>query len=258
MPDQQLFPFAIINPTARRESLVVPRVRCTPSSSAVSIGNQPILTGPLAPQSPVSPIIPLRPQNTPSQLQLAAQTPQEAEEWVAAIQSRISASSLDIEGLDLEGCSSYVPIESASDHQNAISQTLQLLDELLRGAPIVMESNDNAGIGSGPSANIAACAGVAGCADAVALAAGADGAPQLQTKAQLQGTALGSAGEEVTSSGVTGGAKPKLHTSWSEEEREQHANIMAHQQALRRATHLRQRKISTELKVSTQWSYAFI
>lgn len=103
----------------------------------------------------------------------------------------VQASSLDIEGLNLEGCSSYVPIESASDHQGAISQTLQLLDELLREAPVVMESSGGNSSVTGPSVNMAACAGAAGCAGAVALAAGADGvtAPQLpSTKTQLQGT----------------------------------------------------------------------
>ncbi|XP_022663772.1 uncharacterized protein LOC111251450 isoform X2 [Varroa destructor] len=246
MPDQQLFPFAVINPIARREALAVPRPSRTPTASTGSLGN---LQGTSGPQGFFDPIIPLRPQNTPSQLQLAAQTRHEADEWVAAIQSRISASSLDIEGLNLEGCSSYVPIESASDHHGAISQTLQLLDELLRETPVVMETNANTGNGGNakePVANATMCAGVVGGQGAAASAVGADVAPQLQAKAQLQSTVSTPAGDDIAA-----GAKPKLHTSWSEEEREQHASIMAHQQALRRATHLRQRKISTELKLET-------
>lgn len=37
-----------------------------------------------------------------------------------------------------------MPIESASDNQGAISQTLQLLNELLREAPVIVMDNAEA------------------------------------------------------------------------------------------------------------------
>ncbi|KAG0419703.1 hypothetical protein HPB47_003924 [Ixodes persulcatus] len=117
----------------------------------------------------------------------AADTEQDQQSWTEALRTRAQACSLDIQGLNLEGCANLAAgiREVSKRDENVLAQTLELLDELLK--------KKSQG--------------------------------QKLKKGQDQ---LGNSQEGV-------------------DEVEQ-ASIMAHQEALRKATHLRQRKISTELK----------
>uniref|UniRef100_A0A131YNY7 Fibroblast growth factor receptor 3-like protein n=1 Tax=Rhipicephalus appendiculatus TaxID=34631 RepID=A0A131YNY7_RHIAP len=121
----------------------------------------------------------------------AADTAQEQQSWGEELRRRTQACSLSIQGLNLEGCSSYPSppgVQSkVQPDENVLAQTLELLDELL--------------------------------------------------KKKSDGKKLKKGDES-------------MGMSQDVEEVEQ-ASIMAHQEALRKATHLRQRKISTELKVET-------
>lgn len=121
----------------------------------------------------------------------AADTAQEQQSWGEELRKRTQACSLSIQGLNLEGCSSYPSAPGVQSKvqpdENVLAQTLELLDELL--------------------------------------------------KKKSDGKKLKKGDES-------------MGMSQDVEEVEQ-ASIMAHQEALRKATHLRQRKISTELKVET-------
>lgn len=121
----------------------------------------------------------------------AADTAQEQQSWGEELRRRTQACSLSIQGLNLEGCSSYTTAPGVQSKvqpdENVLAQTLELLDELL--------------------------------------------------KKKSDGKKLKKGDES-------------MGMSQDVEEVEQ-ASIMAHQEALRKATHLRQRKISTELKVET-------
>ncbi|XP_037566737.1 uncharacterized protein LOC119446386 isoform X2 [Dermacentor silvarum] len=121
----------------------------------------------------------------------AADTAQEQQSWGEELRRRTQACSLSIQGLNLEGCSSFPSPPGVQSKvqldENVLAQTLELLDELL--------------------------------------------------KKKSDGKKLKKGDES-------------MGMSQDVEEVEQ-ASIMAHQEALRKATHLRQRKISTELKVET-------
>ncbi|KAL3227559.1 hypothetical protein MRX96_024108 [Rhipicephalus microplus] len=117
----------------------------------------------------------------------------EQQSWGEELRKRTQACSLSIQGLNLEGCSSYPSAPGVQSKvqpdENVLAQTLELLDELLK------KKSDGKKLKKGRCKSLWAC-------------------PRTSRKSNK-------------------------------------ASIMAHQEALRKATHLRQRKISTELKVET-------
>ncbi|KAM7310349.1 stress response protein nst1 isoform X2 [Ixodes scapularis] len=120
----------------------------------------------------------------------AAETEHDQQSWTEALRTRAQACSLDIQGLNLEGCANLAAgiREVSKRDENVLAQTLELLDELL--------------------------------------------------KKKTQGQKLKK-------------GQDQLGNSQEGVDEVEQASIMAHQEALRKATHLRQRKISTELKVET-------
>lgn len=121
----------------------------------------------------------------------AADSSAQQQEWANALRSRTQACSLNIEGLNLEGCGNFgggLAQDAVEKDENVLAQTLELLDDLLKRK-------------------------------------------SERTKQKKAEESVIRGREELC-------------------ERDQ-ASITAHQEALRKATHLRQRKISTELKVET-------